>query len=66
MEAEAELTADEHTFHLRERLVARRGEAVVLQVMKVNPSKRLYERLGFVVSSELPHHYLMHAYPPQG
>ena len=43
-----------------------RGQAVVLQVMKVNPSKRLYERLGFVVSGELPHHYLMHAYPPQG
>jgi ribosomal protein S18 acetylase RimI-like enzyme len=43
-----------------------RGEAVVLQVLKVNPSKRLYERLGFVVTAELDHHYLMHAYPPQG
>ena len=42
-----------------------RGQAVVLQVLKVNPSKRLYERLGFVVSGELAHHYLMHAYPPQ-
>jgi len=31
LEAEAELTADEHTFHLRERLVARRGEAVVFE-----------------------------------
>jgi ribosomal protein S18 acetylase RimI-like enzyme len=43
-----------------------RGQAVVLQVLKVNPSKRLYERLGFVVTSELANHYLMHAYPPQG
>ena len=43
-----------------------RGETVVLQVLKVNPSKRLYERLGFVVSAELDHHYLMRAYPPQG
>ena len=42
-----------------------RGEAVVLQVLKVNPSKRLYERLGFVVTAELDHHYLMHACPPQ-
>jgi ribosomal protein S18 acetylase RimI-like enzyme len=41
------------------------GQAVVLQVMKVNPSKRLYERLGFVVTDELPHHFLMRAYPPQ-
>ena len=42
-----------------------RGEAVVLQVLKVNPSKRLYERLGFVVTDELPNHYLMRA-DPQG
>jgi ribosomal protein S18 acetylase RimI-like enzyme len=40
------------------------GQAVVLQVLKVNPSKRLYERLGFVVTGDLPHHYVMHAYPP--
>ena len=43
-----------------------RGHAVVLQVLKVNPSKRLYERLGFVVSSELPNHFIMHADPPKG
>ena len=42
-----------------------RGQAVVLQVLKVNPSKRLYERLGFVVTGDLPNHYLMHAYPPR-
>jgi ribosomal protein S18 acetylase RimI-like enzyme len=40
-----------------------RGEAVVLQVLKVNPSKRLYERLGFVVTGDLPNHYVMHARP---
>ncbi|HEX5578839.1 MAG TPA: GNAT family N-acetyltransferase [Candidatus Limnocylindria bacterium] len=43
-----------------------RGEAVVLQVLKVNPSKRLYERLGFVVTDELPNHYLTRAHPPEG
>jgi ribosomal protein S18 acetylase RimI-like enzyme len=43
-----------------------RGQTVVLQVMKVNPSRRLYERLGFVVTEELPHHFIMHAYPPKG
>jgi ribosomal protein S18 acetylase RimI-like enzyme len=43
-----------------------RGQAVVLQVLKVNPSKRLYERLGFVVTDELPNHYLMQADPPPG
>ena len=42
-----------------------RGEGVVLQVLKVNPSKRLYERLGFVVTGDLPNHYVMHAYPPR-
>jgi len=42
-----------------------RGEAVVLQVLNVNPSKRLYERLGFVVTDELPNHYLMRADPPK-
>ena len=31
LEAEAELTADAQTFHLRERLVARRGEVVVFE-----------------------------------
>lgn len=41
-----------------------RGDAVVLQVLKVNPSKRLYERLGFVVTGDLPNHYVMHARPP--
>jgi ribosomal protein S18 acetylase RimI-like enzyme len=42
------------------------GQAVVLQVLKVNPSKRLYERVGFVVTDELPHHYLMRANAPHG
>jgi ribosomal protein S18 acetylase RimI-like enzyme len=40
------------------------GRAVLMQVLKVNPSKRLYERLGFSVSDELPNHYLMRADPP--
>ena len=35
------------------------GLPVVLQVLKVNPAKRLYERLGFVVTDETPTHYRM-------
>jgi hypothetical protein len=31
LEAEAELTADATTFHIREKLVAKRGEAVVFE-----------------------------------
>jgi len=32
---------------------------VRLQVMKVNPARRLYERLGFVVIDETPTHFRM-------
>jgi len=32
---------------------------VRLQVLKVNPAKRLYERLGFSVAEETPTHYIM-------
>lgn len=32
---------------------------VRLQVMKVNPARRLYERLGFVVTEETPTHFRM-------
>ena len=32
---------------------------VRLQVLKVNPARRLYERLGFVVTGETDTHYLM-------
>jgi len=37
------------------------GIPVSLQVLKVNPARRLYERLGFVVSGETATHYLMHS-----
>ncbi|MCC6414784.1 MAG: GNAT family N-acetyltransferase [Opitutaceae bacterium] len=30
-----------------------------LQVLKVNPARRLYERLGFTVTAETPTHYQM-------
>ena len=36
-----------------------RHAAVQLQVMKVNPARRLYERLGFVVIEETATHYRM-------
>lgn len=35
------------------------GISVSLQVLKVNPARHLYERLGFVVSGETATHYLM-------
>lgn len=40
-----------------------RGLAVTLRVLKVNPARRLYERLGFVVVGETAPHYLMEARP---
>lgn len=35
-----------------------------LQVLRVNPARRLYERLGFIIEGETPTHYLMVAAPP--
>jgi ribosomal protein S18 acetylase RimI-like enzyme len=35
------------------------GIALTLQVLKVNPARRLYERLGFVISGETATHYQM-------
>ena len=36
---------------------------VRLQVLKVNPARRFYERLGFVVTGETDTHYLMRCSP---
>jgi 8-oxo-dGTP diphosphatase len=38
---------------------------VALQVLKVNPAKRLYERLGFRKVGETPTHVEMRAWPPR-
>jgi ribosomal protein S18 acetylase RimI-like enzyme len=35
------------------------GVPVTLRVLKVNPARMLYERLGFVVTGETTTHYLM-------
>ena len=40
------------------------GLPVGLQVLKVNPARRLYERLGFNVVGETATHYLMRAMIP--
>jgi ribosomal protein S18 acetylase RimI-like enzyme len=40
-----------------------RGLPVTLRVLKVNPARHLYERLGFVVVGETEPHYLMEARP---
>jgi ribosomal protein S18 acetylase RimI-like enzyme len=39
------------------------GLPVRLRVLKVNPAKRLYERLGFTVIEEADTHYVMKATP---
>jgi ribosomal protein S18 acetylase RimI-like enzyme len=39
------------------------GQPVSLQVMKVNPARSLYERLGFLTTGETATHYLMRATP---
>lgn len=39
------------------------GCPVLLQVLKVNPAKRLYERLGFTVCGETETHYPMISEP---
>ena len=39
------------------------GTRVDLDVLRVNPAKRLYERLGFRVVAEAPHSYLMRCDP---
>jgi ribosomal protein S18 acetylase RimI-like enzyme len=44
----------------------RRDVPVTLRVIKVNPARRLYERLGFVQVGETESHYLMKAVPCQG
>jgi GNAT superfamily N-acetyltransferase len=41
----------------------RKGMPVALQVLKVNPARRLYERLGFVTTGETETHYQMRATP---
>jgi ribosomal protein S18 acetylase RimI-like enzyme len=40
-----------------------KGVPLVLQVLKVNPARKLYERLGFAISGETATHYLMSAAP---
>jgi ribosomal protein S18 acetylase RimI-like enzyme len=43
-----------------------RGLPVTLRVIRVNPARGLYERLGFVQVGETESHYLMEAAPHQG
>ncbi len=42
---------------------ARAGVATRLQVLRVNPARRLYERLGFAIEGETSTHYPMRADP---
>jgi ribosomal protein S18 acetylase RimI-like enzyme len=41
------------------------GQPVGLQVLKVNPARSLYERLGFLTTGETATHYMMRATPEQ-
>lgn len=36
-----------------------RGVPLRLRVLKVNPARRLYERLAFTITGEIEHHYYM-------
>ena len=38
---------------------AAKGQPVALQVLRGNPARRLYERLGFVVTEETAEHFRM-------
>jgi ribosomal protein S18 acetylase RimI-like enzyme len=49
-----------------QRIAAERGVPVTLQVLKFNPAKRLYERLGFVETGESESHVQMTWRPPTG
>jgi ribosomal protein S18 acetylase RimI-like enzyme len=42
---------------------SQQGISVSLQVLKVNPALKLYERLGFTVTGETDTHYLMKTVP---
>ncbi len=42
------------------------GKPVTLHVLRVNPARRLYERLGFKVVKETPERFYMRADPPRG
>ena len=41
------------------------GQPVGLQVLKVNPARSLYERLGFLTTGETATHYMMRTTPEQ-
>ena len=43
-----------------------KGKPVVLQVIKANRARRLYQRLGFVTTGETETHFLMRAEPRRG
>ncbi|HEX8399637.1 MAG TPA: GNAT family N-acetyltransferase [Pyrinomonadaceae bacterium] len=45
-------------------LLDKSEKPVRLQVLKVNPARRLYERLGFEICEETATHFTMKAVPP--
>jgi ribosomal protein S18 acetylase RimI-like enzyme len=55
------------TFLIRDILnaAALRGVPVVLRVLRVNPARSLYERLGFEIVGASDTHYTMTAHPAQ-
>jgi ribosomal protein S18 acetylase RimI-like enzyme len=40
-------------------LIAESSKPVSLRVLKINPARKLYEKLGFVIKEETKTHYLM-------
>jgi GNAT superfamily N-acetyltransferase len=47
------------TYLINRVLDEARGKMVWLQVLKVNPARRLYERIGFTIAGETVTHYTM-------
>ena len=44
---------------LIKNLIVEAGMPLTLQVLKVNPARKLYERLGFVIEEETETHYIL-------
>lgn len=46
-----------------ENLIKNSDKPIKLQVLKINPARRLYERLGFQITDKSETHYMMKYFP---
>ena len=52
-----------NVLHRLQRYARRVQRPILLAVLRNNPARRLYERVGFMVNAEGPHHLFMGWYP---